>query len=851
MTQVSLQPGDKVDSFTVVSTIATTGSAVVYKAHDNLLNRDVAIKQIILSDDDTDDRVRKRMHDEAAVHKRVSASHPKHLIRFIDAVDHERGLMIISEYYPSRSLESLLRESAGPVDERQALGILAATAKGLECIHEAGVVHRDLKPSNVLLGEDGGLKICDFGLAALIEAQDSLSLGSVRYMAPELLRSEPADARADLYSLGMIGYEMLSGREKFDNAFRTVLRDQRNQSMRWMKWHTNSRVTAPPLSELNPELPEHLAELVHRLMEKDPARRVGKAGEVVDAIRRHFTGETPDTTGPEPAGQGPVTSTPGDTAPLPKKSKLPLVLAGLLLFWVLVGVGLLLVNQQQKTSTQRERETAANSTITQAMELYDEGNYGEALRQYESLKADWPSDAEYHKQAQAGIWKTSGRIAFEEGRYGEAVENLERYSAVGDTTSVTELMKDARQAEAFDLSTQSIARAIDDGRFTEGRRMIRDLEPTQITPDQRAALSDLESQLNARESQNQTARLIVQARTLRSQDKAAQAIAMLESVDSLPPDGQQLLEELRNDVAFAEATARGQAAETQANLLEAINAYETAIELKPDSEQAAALRTKIAALESKLLTQRGVKLMETGGFDEATALFTQAVEKDPQNLEAKQYLDRVATDRSVGGYLASAEQALAADDYAKAIEAYQAALRIRPEPNIADRLRQARVQWALQQAAAAIEADDLDQANKVLAEAGQQFPDESSIQEAAKDLSVRLQYRDLINEAARARQADDFAKAKRTLREARQLRDTEEVTELFNQTSYEQHMSRARFYQASGETDAARATAILARNIKDTEEVRELILSLGGQSGGATETPPTPQDTPQDSEESS
>jgi hypothetical protein len=64
-------------------------------------------------------------------------------------------------------------------------------------------------------------------------------------------------------------------------------------------------------------------------------------------------------------------------------------------------------------------------------------------------------------------------------------------------------------------------------------------------------------------------------------------------------------------------------------------------------------------------------------------------------------------------------------------------------------------------------------------------------------------------------------------------------------------MSRARFYQASGETDAARATAILARNIKDTEEVRELILSLGGQSGGATETPPTPQDTPQDSEESS
>ncbi|MEO1237495.1 MAG: serine/threonine-protein kinase, partial [Planctomycetota bacterium] len=301
VTTLSLKPGDTVDAYTVVDTIATTGSAVVYKAHDGLLDRHVAVKQIILGSEDSDEALRKRIRDEAAIHKRVSTTQPKHLIQFIDAVDDPRGLMLVSEYYPSTSLEDLLDRQRAPLDERQALGIVAATALGLRAIHDAGVVHRDLKPSNILLGEDGGLKICDFGLAALIESQDSLSLGSVRYMAPELLRSETADGRADVYSLGVIAYEMLAGRPNFDAAFRNVLRDQRNQAMRWMKWHTNARVAAPLLDEFLPDLPPHLTQLVARMMDKDVARRVGRADDVVEAIRRHFTGDTPDDLSPDPA----------------------------------------------------------------------------------------------------------------------------------------------------------------------------------------------------------------------------------------------------------------------------------------------------------------------------------------------------------------------------------------------------------------------------------------------------------------------------------------------------------------------------------------------------------------------
>src|SRR5439155_314842 len=121
----------------------------------------------------------------------------------------------------------------GPMDQKQVLGIVGATALALEAIHKEGVVHRDLKPSNILLPRAGGLKVVDFGIAGLVGAQEALSVGTVRYMAPELFAEGGLDGRADIYSLGIIAYEMLAGREKFNEAFRVVIRDQRNQAMRW------------------------------------------------------------------------------------------------------------------------------------------------------------------------------------------------------------------------------------------------------------------------------------------------------------------------------------------------------------------------------------------------------------------------------------------------------------------------------------------------------------------------------------------------------------------------------------------------------------------------------------------
>ena len=141
--------------------------------------------------------------------------------------------------------------------------------------------------------------------------QHALSLGSVRYMAPELFRDEPVDGRADIYALGMIAYEMLAGRNAFEDAFKIVLRDQRNQPLRWMKWHTNLRAKAPPLTQLNPKASPALSDLVARMIEKDPSSRIASAHELLRAIRRHFA-----TAGDAPApGSEENLSEPGRPGP--------------------------------------------------------------------------------------------------------------------------------------------------------------------------------------------------------------------------------------------------------------------------------------------------------------------------------------------------------------------------------------------------------------------------------------------------------------------------------------------------------------------------------------------------------
>ena len=846
VTTLSLKRGDRIDAFVVVETIATTGSAVVYKAHDALLDRFVAIKQIVLGNGDSDAALRRRIHDEAAIHKRVSTSQPRHLIQFIDAVDDERGLMLVSEYYPSTSLEDLLQSTADPLAERQALGIVAATAKGLQAIHDAGVVHRDLKPSNILLGDDGGLKICDFGLAALIESQDSLSLGSVRYMAPELLKSEPADGRADIYSLGIIAYEMLAGRGHFDQAFRNVLRDQRNQAMRWMKWHTNMRVSAPPLTEFLSDTPAQLDQLVARMMDKDQARRVGSARDVLDAIRRHFTGDGDDAAelAPPPPATGdprmqPPASRGGDTAPLPSRSKLPILLAALLLFWLVVGGSLYLVSQSRAAAAERQAVAEAEALIEEGIELYGDGRTQSALSRYEEVLDDWSPDSDLGHRAQLGAFKARGRLALDENRYDEAVAQFEAYSrAGGDASSVESAIREARDAEAFANLTAGVEQQLEAQDFQEARQIVKEARKLQWSDLQAAQLDTLEVRIETRRAQVLAEQRMAEARELAASGDYDAAVAGLEDLgEALPEEGKQLLESLKQDQRFTQAMAQADTATQTGQLGQALDALKTAYAERPDE----ALQTRIRQLEARLLTNQGAELFDKGEFQAAGLRFAEALEKDPDNADTQRWRDEITRTTRLAEMESRGDAAVAAGSFGRGIEAYEQALQLAPgNVTVQQKLTDALMRQSLDQARDMLDRGNLDAAQQIV-EAGRVVnPDAPQLTEMLTRIQTRRQYQQLLAEADAARDAEDFGKAKRLYREADEVLPGEEVAARLQETEYREWVSKSRQSLANGNYDAARAMLRQAQRIRQSDELTELLARIETAAAEAAAANPAP-----------
>jgi len=837
VTTLSLKPGDKIDAFTVLDTIASTGSAVVYKAHDELLDRLVAIKQIILGNGDTDTALRKRIRDEASLHKRVSTSQPKHLIQFIDAVDDPRGLMLVSEYYPSTSLEDMLHKADAPLDDRHALGIVAAPAKGLDAIHHAGVIHRDLKPSNILLGDDGGLKICDFGLAALIESQDSLSLGSVRYMAPELLRGEPADERADVYSLGIIAYEMLIGRPHFDTAFRNVLRDQRNQAMRWMKWHTNARATAPMIDDFLPEVPTHLTLLVARMMDKDLSRRVGSARDIIDAIRRHFIGDGPDVheqhaaDDASPDASDSTSSQPGDTAALPTRSRLPLILAGLLVFWLVVGGVLLGVNESKKKAARERALTQAKTQINQGIGHYNAGRFDDALASYQLVIEGWPADSPQAQDAQLGVWKTQGRLAFNAKHYDQAVKHFEMYrDQGGNASSVEPLILEARDAEAFAQLTLSINQNIEDHAYPEARLTLKSARENKWSDAQSQQLDALDARIEQRRAEALAAQVIAEAKVLIENNDPAAAIAKLEELVSLPAHGQALLDTLRQDLAFDTAMAGGEDNLRSGQLGEAIESFNVAQALRPSDD----LTNRISRLTARLLTREGAALLDAGELDAANDRFVKALQKDPENLDAKRLIKQIRSTTELTGIEGRGDAAAAAGDLAAATTAYQQAAEMAPDNlSIRTKLDNTRVRHNLQLARTAIDDQAFDRAQELLEAARLLAPQDSAVANLSATLDTQRAYRKLVAQGDAAKDVHDFGKAKRFYTEASKLVKGDEITQRLEEAQFQQYLTQAREYLDDGELDAARATLNLARDIRFTPELLSLIEAVDNARVGS------------------
>jgi Tol biopolymer transport system component len=276
---MAIQQGTRLDHFEIAESVGAGGMGEVYRARDTRLGRDVAVKVLPSSMAKDADRMA-RFEQEARAAGMLN--HPNLLVLH-DIGTYEGAPYLVTELLEGETLADMLQEGALP--ERRAVDYAAQVARGLAAVHEKGVVHRDLKPGNLFITRDGRVKILDFGLAKLHGSANSDEmetvarslapvteagsvLGTVGYMSPEQVRGEGADHRSDIFSLGIVLYEMLSGQRPFQAATAA-------ETMTAILRHEPTE-----LPTVDPEITPALDRLVHHCLEKTPEQRYQSAGDL-------------------------------------------------------------------------------------------------------------------------------------------------------------------------------------------------------------------------------------------------------------------------------------------------------------------------------------------------------------------------------------------------------------------------------------------------------------------------------------------------------------------------------------------------------------------------------------------
>ena len=269
--------------FTLRGLLGTGGMGQVYRAEDNTLKRAVAIKRMAPKLQ-FDERDRQRFLKEA---QRASALNHPNIAAIYDVLEVKQEILLVMEYVEGETLRVRLVQ---PISIDEFLDVAIQCAEGLGAAHQQHIVHGDIKPDNIMLTPAKRVKILDFGVAKRFaffdpnEATESLTAflsGTPAYMAPEVLMQKPYDGRADLFSLGLVFYEMLGGRQPFqaDSPAGTLAR----------VLHAD----VPPLRKANPKVPPQLAALVSRLLEKDPQARYASTVDLVADLRTMQRGGNP------------------------------------------------------------------------------------------------------------------------------------------------------------------------------------------------------------------------------------------------------------------------------------------------------------------------------------------------------------------------------------------------------------------------------------------------------------------------------------------------------------------------------------------------------------------------------
>jgi len=273
MTSDTLLPGTTLsDRYRIDAFLAEGGMALVYRAHDLRLERDVALK-IVKDEAANSPDYQAAFINEARLAAKVN--HPNLVNVFDQGVDGDFDYLVM-ELVEGKTLREILAKF-GKIEGNRALDVIAAVLAGLSALHRAGVIHRDVKPENIILANDGRIKVTDFGLArpaSKAPSADAPLLGTVAYISPEALRGQSVGARSDLYAVGIVLFELLTGEQPFNGE----------DSRAVARMHLQERVPAP--SSLNPGVSKEVDALVLKATSPSADSRFDSASSMLNEVKR-------------------------------------------------------------------------------------------------------------------------------------------------------------------------------------------------------------------------------------------------------------------------------------------------------------------------------------------------------------------------------------------------------------------------------------------------------------------------------------------------------------------------------------------------------------------------------------
>src|SRR5574344_1049486 len=264
--------GQKInDRYEILQTIGEGGMANVYLAKDSILGRNVAVK-ILRGDLASDEKFIKKFQREAL--SASSLSHPN-IVEIYDVGEDDGNYFIVMEYIEGKNLKQLLKKR-GNLTVHEVVDIMLQITSAMGVAHDSLIIHRDLKPQNILIKDDGEIKITDFGIAMALNAtqltQTNSAMGSVHYLPPEQANGKGATLKSDIYSLGIVMFELLTGQLPFkgDNAVEIAIKQMKNQ--------------IPSVCNINSLIPQSVENIILKACAKNPKNRYNNVVEMYNDI---------------------------------------------------------------------------------------------------------------------------------------------------------------------------------------------------------------------------------------------------------------------------------------------------------------------------------------------------------------------------------------------------------------------------------------------------------------------------------------------------------------------------------------------------------------------------------------